>query len=254
MALRGKSLILYGLEVTEFNSSIDFKITGGGVEKQATLQLGFYSLTGLMVEIKRAMQAADSTNTYGVTANRTVNGGLENRITISTSGVFLSLLFSTGSRAASSVASLIGFSGDQTGSTNYTSTSSAGTRLIPEFAGYNYLGPEFDRKVQGVVSITASGQKEALVWQIQHFISVEFKYEPTAKWIVEWLPFVDWMITQKLFEFTPEYESNPNTFYEVTLETSSNDGKGLGMIGKEMLPQFPFNHQTGPMKFRERQD
>ena len=64
MALSDKTLITYGVEVTTNNRSLDFKIISGGVEKQATLNLGFYSPDDLCVEIARAMKAADSTHTY----------------------------------------------------------------------------------------------------------------------------------------------------------------------------------------------
>jgi hypothetical protein len=254
MALRGKSLFLYGFEVTTLNSSVDFKNASGGPEIRATLRLGFYSLTSLGIEIVRAMQAADPANLYSFSVDRTYNGGIENRITISTSGIFLSLLFGSGSRAASTVAPLIGFSGDQTGLTAYISTASAGTVLIPDLVFYNYLPTTHWRKVQGTVNITASGQKEAIVFQIQRFLQFQVKYEPEAKVIVEWTPFIDWIIQQRLWEFTPDYASAPSTYHEVTLERSSDDGKGLGFKFTEMLPNFPFNYDTGVLMLRERQD
>src|SRR5437868_3980949 len=110
MALKSRSLFLYGFQVTELNRSIDFKDTSGGPELSATLTIGFYSLTSLMAEIKRAMQAVSGA-IYTVTADRTYLSGTENRVTISTSGTYLSILFQTGTRAASSCASLIGFNG-----------------------------------------------------------------------------------------------------------------------------------------------
>lgn len=93
MALTGVSLIRYGLSVTAFNSSMDFKNSSGGSQISATLKTGFYSLTGLMDEVVRSMNAADPLNNYGYTIDRSVNSGTENRVTITTSGVFLSLLF-----------------------------------------------------------------------------------------------------------------------------------------------------------------
>lgn len=251
MALRDKSLFLYGFEVTQFNSSIDFKAASLGPTLMATLTFGFYSLTSLMTEIKRAMQAADPANIYTVTADRTFSAGLQNRVTISTSGSFLSLLFLTGPRTASTTAPLIGFAvADRTGSTSYTGTSSAGTVLVSELNGYNYLSPDFNHKIYGSVNISTSGVKEAVVFQIQKFLQVEFKYEPEAKWIVQWTPFMDWIIQQRLFEFTPEIKS-PTVFYEVTLESSSADNKGLAFKPAEMLPNFPFNYQTGLLTFRQ---
>jgi hypothetical protein len=99
--------------------------------------------------------------------------------------------------------------------------------------------------------VSAAGVKEAVVWQVQEFLEVEFKYEPEAKVITEWEPLVEWMIQQRGFEFTPEI-GLPNIVVDCTLESSSGDGKGLGFKWKEMLPQFPFLYQTGLMRFRKR--
>lgn len=232
------------------NRSLDFVAALAGPTKLATLRLGYYSLTGLMTEIERAMNEADPANTYTVTADRTINGGTENRVTISTSGSYLDLLFATGPRTASSCASLIGFSGDQTGSTSYTGTSSAGVPLIPEYTAYTFLDTTMWRKNFGVTTITASGKKEAIVYQIQKFMTATFKYEPEAKVITEWLDFVDWSIQQKPFDFTPDYVTAPSTVRQVTLDGTGDDGKGMGWRWKEMLPDFPFNYTTGELKFR----
>ena len=250
MALAAKSLFLYGFQVGVLNSSLDFKSAALGPVKMATLRLGFYSLSGLGVEIVRAMNAADPANSYSVSINRNVSGGLQNRVTISTSGIFLSLLFLTGPRTASNCATLIGFNVlDYTGAITYTGASSAGTVLIPDYVGYGYTPPEFDKKVFGNVNVSASGQKESVVFAIQQFITVEFKYEPQAKVYSEWIGLSDWMILQKPFEFTPEI-SDPDTFYSVTLERSSKDGKGLGFMFKELLPKYPNVYTTSAINMR----
>lgn len=252
MALRHQSLFLYGFEITTTNRSLDFQSSYGGPTKLATLNLGYYTLTGLAYEIGRAMNAADPYNTYGVSIDRTADGGLGNRVTISTAGLFMNLLFGTGPRTSSSVASLIGFSAtDQTGSLNYTGTSSAGFVLVPEYVGYSYLGPDFLRSVFGSLNISARGDKEAVVWQVQKFFQVEFRFEPEAKVISEWTPFMTWAIQQKGLEFTPDV-STPSVFYECTLEATDMDTKGLGYRMTEMLPDFPFNYRTGMMKFRQK--
>lgn len=203
-----------------------------------------------MNEIVRALEAADTVNTYTVTADRTVSSGLQNRVTITTSGTYLSLLFGTGPRAASTVAPLIGFtSADHTGATTYTGTSTCGTALVPAYVGYNYLSPDFYQKINGNVNVSASGVKEAVVFQIMKFLQVQFKYEAAADVVTSWEPFFQWAIQQRSFEITPEVTS-PSVFYEVTLEKTSDDSKGLGFKMAEMLPNFPFNYDTGLMVFR----
>ena len=62
MALRNPGLFLYGFQVTAQNSSIDFRAVALETPRQATLNNGFYSLTSLMAEIKRAMEAEDGAN------------------------------------------------------------------------------------------------------------------------------------------------------------------------------------------------
>lgn len=252
MALTSRSLILYGFTVDANNSSLDFQNVALGPTLLATLNFGYYSLTALAQEIVRAMTAVDNTNTYTVMADRTIGGGLQNRVTIQTGGAFLSLLFGSGVRAASSVAPLIGFNAsDYTGATTYTGSATAGTALVPTYVGYNYLSPDFMHKVFGAVNVSAIGEKEAIVFNIQKFLQAEFKYETNTKFINEWLPFMDWAIQQRLYEFTPEV-SSPGVFYEVTLESTSDDNKGLGFTFREMLPQFPGLYQSGMLKMRQR--
>jgi hypothetical protein len=250
MSLKAQSMFLYGFQVTNLNNAIDFQNVSMGPILLATLNQGFYSLTALSTEIVRALQAADPLNTYTVTVDRTVAGGTQNRVTISSSAFYFSILFGTGPRATSSCASLIGFAAvDQIGFTSYTGTSSAGTPLTTYLNGYNYIPPTMMHKIQGNVNVSANGTKEAVVFQIQQFWQVEFQHEPEAKVIAQWGPMMDWLIQQRLFEFTPEITS-PSVFIEGTLETTTEDGKGLGFNFKEMLPNFPFDYQTGTLKFR----
>lgn len=250
MALRSKSLFLYGLQITASNSSIDFRAVALETPRQATLRVGYYSLSSLATEIERAMQEVDPLRVYTVTIDRTTAGGLQNRITIATSGSVLELLFFSGPRAASAVAPLIGFlSADYTGAVTYTGASSSGTVMVPNLVGYSYLSPDFYQKNFGSVNISSSGQKEAIVFLVQEFWQVQFKYIPEDTWVTDWSPLMQWMIQQRPIEFTPEIDS-PDDFFEGTLETTFADGKGLAFRGMEMLPRFPFLYDTGLMTFR----
>lgn len=250
MALRAVSTFLYNIQVTDTNNAIDFKAVSGGPTLFATLTVGFYSLATLATEVARSMNAADSSHTYTVTVDRTVSFGTQNRLTISTSGIFLSLLFASGPRTTTTSAPLLGFTTtDKTGSTSYTGTSTVGTILVTEREAFTYLSTEMDQLIFGNVNISANGTKEVVVFQIQQFWSGEFKYEPEAKVKVQWLPLMQWMIQGRLVDFTPEVTS-PNSFFTGTLEKTSKDGKALGFMWKEMLPGFPFLYQTGPLTFR----
>lgn len=252
MALSTKSLFLYGLQVTANNSSIDFRAVALETPRQATLRRGFYSLSSLATEISRALKEKDPARDYTVTIDRTVGGGLENRLTVSTSGAFFELLFASGPRTASNAAALMGFPvADQTGFTSYLGTSSSGSRVIPNLVGYNYLSPDFSQRNFGSVNISASGEKESIVFQVQEFWQVQFKYIPKAIWLTDWVPLMRWLIQQRPFEFTPEINS-PNVVFEGTLEQSAQDGRGLAFQANEMLPSFPNLYDTGLMRFRKR--
>lgn len=250
MALTSQSTFLFGYEVNEFNSSIDFQAATGGPILTATLNFGAYSSDQLLAETKTALEAADPINNYTLTIDRTINSGTENRITFSTNGTFFELLWLSGPRNATSAHALYGFpQADYSGATAYTGNTTSGILLTPDYVAYNYLGPEFMRTVFGTVSITAGGIKEAIVWQVQQFFQAEFKFEPQTKVIAEWQPFLEWAIQQKPFEFTPQITA-PTTYYGCTLETTGADGKGLGYVMSEQLPDFPFKYKTGMMKFR----
>lgn len=249
MALNSLSLFNYGLEVTALNQNLDFKASSGGPTLTATLDLGFYSVNGIALAVAAAMNDVDTLNHYTATADFTIANGTQNRITIQTTGSYLSLLFSSGPNAATSCAELIGFNEtDYTGSTHYTGSQSIGTILIPDYFGYNYLDDMNQAKLFGAVNISAAGTKEAITFNTQEFINVEYRYEPKSK-LLQWKNFFLWAIQQRPFDYIPQI-STPTVNYQLTLESTSYDSKGLGYSMKEMLPNFPNFYQTGPLQFR----
>lgn len=252
MALRAKSLFLYGLEVRDDNQNFPFRAVALGPQLNAVIPAGYYSLTSIASTIKASLQIADPARVYTVSIDRTAVGGTQNRLTISSNGAFFEMLFATGTLAASSIRDLIGFGiFDYTGATTYTNATSSGIPLSTEWFGNNYQPPDVFVKNFGTVNVATNGEKEAITWTVQRFIGVEFKYEPEPKVLTEWRNLINWMIQQKPFDFTPLITS-PNVVHEVTLEKSSDDGKGLGFNMREQLPQFPFRYTTGAMTFRVR--
>ena len=249
MALNSKSVLTYGITVTTLNNAIDFKNTSGGGQLTAILTAGAYSPTSLAVEIGYQLQSIDPVNIYTVTVARNIFGGTQNRITISTNGTFLSLLFSSGSNASTSAAGIMGYNPvDYTGSTSYSGSQSMGTALVPEYIGYNYLDDSNMAKLYGAVNISSSGLKEAVTYSIQKFIEVEFKYISKAN-LPFWQDFFFWAIQQQAFDFTPQI-SDPDTVYNVTLEKTDYQDQGMGFRMPEMLPDFPNVYMTGPLVFR----
>jgi len=247
MALKSQSLIVYGLQVTILNQNLDFVSSSGS--HTAVIPLGFYSVTSIADIIATQMGSTDTSNTYTVTVDRTILGGTQNRVTISSNGTLLTLKFATGPNAATTIAGLIGFNAtDYTGSTSYSGSQSCGTALIPDYIGYSYCDDFNTAKLFGAVNVAASGLKESVTFNIQYFLEIIFQFEAKAR-LTLWKSFFLWAIQQRPFDFTPEI-SDPNTFYQVTLESTSYDAKGLGYQMKEMLPNFPNYYSTDKLKFR----
>lgn len=246
MSTYNLSSLNYGVEVTANNSSIDFKISGGGSQLNATLRVGLYSLSSLKTEVQRAMTAADATNTYTVTINRTTSGGTQNRITIATSGAYLSILFSTGTRAASSAATLLGFSGDKTGNTTYTGTATAGTILLPTYPPQEHqpLGSIYDAR--RVVNDSTSGRIETVSFTT--FRNFTFRF----KWILEdsdeytgFQNIVQWMLRGGPVEFVSDITD------DTTLAVGIPINLRTPVELNRMVPGFYDYFETPTFTFRE---
>ena len=252
MALTAKSLIVYGLQVSADNEAIDFRAVALETPRQATLRRGYYSLDTLANEVKRALESADPARTYTVTVDRTAVGGTQNRFTVATSGAHFQMLFLTGPRNAATCCVLIGFSkADRTGALTYTGNATSGTAVSPEYVGYNYLSTDHYQRNFGTVNVSASGVKESVVFQVQEFAQVQFKYISKAAFDTLWKPLMRWMIQQRPVDFTPEITS-PTVYFDGTLESTTADGKGLAYKMVEMLPQMPNMYDTGILIFRKR--
>lgn len=254
MALADIAMFLYGFDVSAANRYIDFKNVFGGSVLTAVMNLGNYTATEYMQEVKRALELADGVNTYTITMNRTINGGTENRIRIQTSGSFLSLLFGTGTSAASSAAPLMGFSlTDYTGSTLYTGSVTAGTALVPDMPTWSYLGPDDLFTNDGVKNITANGIKETLVFAQMPFLQGEWRFITDSNGRTQqtqWRRFMKYATRQLKFEITPDIRF-PTVFYGVTLETTPDDGNGMGFKFQQMTDVGLYKfYKTGLLKFR----
>jgi hypothetical protein len=104
-------------KITTANQWIDWKDTSGGTVRSAAVPAGTYSPAALATQIAASMGLVGD-NVYTATYS-TATG----RWTIASSGTYLSILFSSGTNAGSSIGSTIGFSAgtDQTGALTYTS-------------------------------------------------------------------------------------------------------------------------------------
>lgn len=250
-----QALFLYGFDVTDFNKYINFKNASLGPELTAILNIGNYTATQFMTEIKRAIEFADGTNTYTVTLNRTISGGTSNQMTIASSGSFFSLLFGSGTNASTSPASLMGFvNTDRVGLTTYTGPNNAGTILIPHYPTWNFQRPDEIIEQDGVKNITSTGIKETLVFAQMSFFEGEWRYITDidgSQQLTQWEAFLKYATKQLKFEFEPSIIEDPTIFYQCTLETTPADSNGMKYKLEQMTSIGLFRqYQTGKMKFR----
>jgi len=255
MAQANRALFLYGYDVTDFNKYINFQNINLGPVLTAVLNVGNYTASQFMLEIKRAMEFVDGVNTYTLFLDRSINSGASNRLHVSTSGSFLSILFGTGINAATSPYGLMGFNpADYTGSTTYTGSSQSGVVLIPEFATWNYLGPNEMVEQDGVKNITSTGIKETLVFAQMTFFQGEWRYlsnELGRTQLTEWTTFLKYATQQLKFEFSPSIYENYDEFYQATVESTPADGNGMKYKLELMVSTGLFRfYSTGSIKFR----
>ena len=250
-----KALFLYGFDISLSNKYINFKNASLGNEITAVLPIGNYTCTELLFQIKKAMDLADGVNKYTVSINRGIDSGESNRVSISTNGSYLELLFNSGTNAANSVASLIGFDLiDYTGGLSYTGYKNAGIILLPDFPTYNYLSPDSLITNDGVKNVTASGIKETLVFSQMYFFEGQWKWIANRGGnlqLTQWQSFLKYATKQFKLEFSPSIYEDSSLFYQCTLETTPADGNGLGYRLNLMngLGLYRF-YETGTLKFR----
>jgi hypothetical protein len=242
MALRTRSLFLYGYTVTQYNGAIDFR--RGATTYRATVPTGYYSLTSLCAAISRAMVTVDSDIEYTCSALRLV---VENRVVFS-ADVSFTLLFGTGARVSSSIASLIGFNAVDSGpSMSHYGSFTTGTKYMPDRVAYNYRGPSELVKQDGARVVSASGIKETIVFATQRFVEAHFKYNRDKASLER---FLEWATLQKRFEITPEFD-NPTVFFEVTLDKTANDQNGMAFeLVEHVGDGMPNYWDTGMLRMR----
>lgn len=255
MASNDRALFLYGFDITNANRYLNFKNAALGSELTAILRIGNYTPTEFMAELKRAMEFVDGIYKYTWSINRTVASGTANRFSVSTNGSYLSILLSSGSNYQNSPRNLIGFDElDYTGQLSYTGFTSGGTILLPDFATYDYLGPDEMVMNDGCKNVSAAGIKETLVFAQMRFFQGQWKYITnfngnTQK--TQFENFLKYATRQLKFEFSPSINEDPDLFYQCTLETTPADGNGLGYTMKQMLGQGLYRfYDTGVLKFR----
>lgn len=252
MSLSTRSSFYYGFVIDNDNYLMDFD--EGGSELTAELNFGDYSLSDLLVELKRALEA-EGALTYTVTVNRSTR-----KITIAASGTF-SLLVSSGSHA-SNVYDTIGFTGsDRTSAATYTADSASGSSYLPQFNLQKYVPPEHSKKKNNVtIQESASSDVEVVYFGNVQMMEADIQWatsigQPSNGPITtnytgvdDLNSFMTFAITKAPFEFMPDKDS-PNTYYKVILESTPEEKNGTAYKLKENQ-RAPGYYDTGTLIFR----
>lgn len=248
----------YDFQVTTNDIYINFDEGIG--ELTATVPAKSYSFTNLASAISTALNNVGG-QTYAVTANR-----LTRTYTISAPSNF-SLLFATGSNAGLSVASVIGFSGDKTGSNSYESDSAAGKEYIPQFPLQDYVDLEdYQEKAQANINESASGVVE--VFSIGNRKFLEFNIGPVtnspmrktgglfinnANAVDELRDFMTYAIGKGDIEFMKDSTDRATLTATIILERTPTSGTGTGFKLNELYSRgLAGFFETGKLRFRER--
>jgi hypothetical protein len=242
------SKFYYGHTITAENNKLNFK-EGAGPELTATFNIGSYTLTEFLVEIKRALEDAGAL-TYTVTVSRATR-----IITIASTSAF-SLLVTTGTNFAVSVFGLIGFTGaDRTAVSTYSGNVGSGFEYVPPFKLQNYIDPKRNSQAiestvleaaDGTVQTVSFGNKSFAKMKIVYVTDIPMKIDGMMKstgpgTVDKLVDFMDYSITKAPMEFI-EDEDVPSTFYKVILESTGEEKKGTAYELKELfdknLPDF----------------
>lgn len=254
-ALENHSKFYYGWQITTTNRYIDFN-DGAGV-KTATLKVGYYSSTDLMIEIKKKMDALSSLD-FAVVFDRVTR-----KFTISSTANF-DLLFTTGPNSGQSTSLLLGYTAsNKTGANSYLAENVSGLEYSTQFYIQSYKDTSTNRKaIDGTVNKSASGVIEVIKFGNERFMEGEFLFitnitqesisiiRTNNQGREDFIHFIEWCTEKAPIEFIKN-ENDPSTFQTFVLESTPTDQKGLDYDLIEMydrgLAQY---YRSGVLKFR----
>ena len=258
MSITTTPIFYYGFTLTTNDIYINFDEGIG--ELTATLIAGNYSFTDLASHVAERLNLVGS-QVYTVTANRS-----DRTFTISAPSSF-DLLFSTGSNAGLSAASVLGFAeSDLTGLTSYTGVNSAGDEFTPQFPLQDFVGlDDYQEFAQANVNESASGAVEIYSLGTRKFL--EFNIGPTtdnemrkqgglftndSAAVSKLRAFMQYAITKGEIEFIPD-STDKNTFNTIILERTPTSSTGTGFKLRELYNRGLVGFfETGLLRFREK--
>jgi hypothetical protein len=255
MALLTRASFYYGHIVTDSNKYIN--INEGSGELTATLSVGNYSLSQFALEVQKALRDAGALD-YIVTINRTTR-----KITISAASNF-SILGATGTQAAQSALSLLGFAAsDFTGASSYLGANASGSEYRPQFPFIDYIPTtDWQEAVDATVNKSGSGKIEVVKYGIQKFMECEIDYitdtacgigsmiESDPSGVSNARALLQYLIEKGLVEFMPDRDQ-ASTFETFILEKTDSNQLGLGYRLREKIGDgLAGFYSTGRLTFR----
>lgn len=233
---------------------IDFNEGSG--ELTAELNVGKYTHTSILAEIKRAFEAV-SANVYTVTINRS-----SRIIDIAVNTGTFKLLGNSGSNVTTSPFVLLGFAESDTSyAANHSGPSGSGYEWIPQFYPQDYVDGNYNQtKIDGVVRRSQSGQVEAVYYGTNKIYEMNFKYitNTGVSGVIDYqtdavsnaLDFMEYVTGKGEIEFMPD-KSDTSDYLTFILESTPEDKDGLGFKLKELYSQGLVGwYETGVLKFR----
>lgn len=258
MTIQTRPIFYYIDGIDSTNNKIDFiEPTQLNVNLVATVSSGTKSMTNLMFEVQKSLNSIGA-NTYSVTFDRDTR-----LVTVSADANF-NLLISSGANTGVSPWTLLGFSGDQTGSNSYVGTVAIGNTYSPQFRPQNF--EDFDDNIETIspsVNESAEGIIEVISFGTRKFMQMNFTYitnrtkgkgseilnNPQA--IEQVRAFLTFAVKKSDMEFMKDIDDR-STFSTVLLESTFSDRKGTGFKLRELTRQnLEGFFETGNLKFRK---
>lgn len=254
MALSTYSVFYFGIEVTGSTKWLD--LSEGGPEINIEFTPKSYSLSELANELSTKLNT-DGSLDYTVTVDR--NARL---LTISASGSF-EFLFNTGTNSANSIASVLGFSATDTGSsTAHTSSNPIGSVYEPQFILQDFVDKNQNEfLIDANVNRAADGTVETVKFGSERFFEMSFKF--INQGILKGNPFIynatglddannffSNIINKVTFEFMPD-KNNRNNFTKVILESTRESRDGTAYKLDELVSQsLPNIYEINQIRLR----
>ena len=247
------SVFYYGHTITSENFSLDFDEGSG--EIQASLSIGDYGLTELLVEVKTQMDAVGG-QPYTVAVDRDTR-----IVTISASSNF-DLLVDSGSRVGTSVFGLLGFTTDQTGANTYKAALPSGSAYFLQYPLQNYVSfDDWKESIDPSVSKSSAGNVQTVSFGVSQFMEGDFKFindynqpkvsplESNPTGVQDVRTFLDFAIQKRKLEFLYD-RSQVGVFTTCILESSPESSSGTAYKLKENRKAAGF-FDTGALTFRK---